>query len=296
MPGGYRPAGPGRVPLWVFPRNGNGGEGAAPGRDAPARDLESVRMTTPPPQPPAGESLDALRTELEEARRQLAFVHELVGIVAHDLKNPLSALLLGVQRLVRVADEAHQPQTQALVHRLEATILGMNRRVEGLVDLSRLGAGRLQLERRPEPAADLLLRAVAPFRAVAAERRQVLVVDLAPELPTLDCDVDRMVQVLSELLGRAVRLSPEGATVLLRAERQPAGLLATIADQGPGVPPEVLESLLDRRPRPEGSARRAHDLGLMVAKALVEAHRGSFAVESVAGRGCTVRITLPAAY
>jgi signal transduction histidine kinase len=252
-------------------------------------------MTTPPPQPPAGKSLGALRTELEEARRQLAFVHELVGIVAHDLKNPLSALLLGVQRLVRMADEAHRPQTQALVHRLEATILGMNREIEGLVDLSRLGAGRLQLERRPEPAADLLLRVAGPLRAVAAERRQVLVVDLAPDLPAVDCDVDRMGRVLSELLGRAIRLSPEGATVLLRAERQPAGLLATIADQGPGAPPEVLDSLFDQRPQPEGNARRAHDLGLMVAKALVEAHRGSFAIESVAGRGCTVRIALPAA-
>jgi signal transduction histidine kinase len=252
-------------------------------------------MTTPPPQPPAGESVDALRAELEEVRRKLAFAHELVGIAAHDLKNPLSALLLGVQRLVRVADEAHRPQTQALVHRLEATILGMNRVVEGLVDLSRLGAGRLQLEHRPEPAADLLLRVVGPLRAIAAERRQVLVVDLASDLPTIDCDVDRVIRVLSELLGRAVRLSPEGATVLLRAERRPAGLLATIADQGPGVPPEVLESLLDPHPQAEGGARRVHDLGLMVAKALVEAHRGSFAIESVAGRGCTVRITLPAA-
>jgi signal transduction histidine kinase len=254
-------------------------------------------MATPPdlPAPAADELQSPLQAELAEARGQLAFLHELVGVVVHDLKNPLSALLLGVQRLVRMADEAHRPQTQALAHRLEATVLGMNRDVEGLADLSRLGAGRLQLERRREPAADLLLRAVEPLRSVATERRQALVIDLAPDLPPVDCDLERMGRVLAELLGRAVRLSPEGSTVLLRGERHPTGVLATIADQGPGLPPEVLESLLDRRPRPEAGARRVHDLGLLVAKALVEAHGGRFAVESPAGGGCTLRVTLPAA-
>ncbi|HVO19811.1 MAG TPA: HAMP domain-containing sensor histidine kinase [Anaeromyxobacter sp.] len=249
---------------------------------------------TDPPETSADASPGALRVELDEARRQLAFLHDLLGVAAHDLKNPISALLLGTQRLVRLAGEPHVPQIQALARRLEATVLGMNRAVEGLADLARLGAGRLKLERRRVAAADLLLHAVEAFRAPALERRLELVLDLAPDLPAVECDVERIDRVLAELLGRAVRLSPDGAAIVVRAERHAAGLLTTIADRGPGIPPEVLESLRERRPPPAG-ARRAHDLGLLLAKGLVEAHRGRFTVESPDGQGCTFRVTLPAA-
>jgi len=248
-----------------------------------------------PPGTPADDSPAALRAELDRARRQLAFLHDLLGVAAHDLKNPISALLLGTQRLGRIAGDPNPPQLKALAARLEATVAGMNRLVEGLADLARLGSGRLTLERRQAPAAEVLRRAVEPFRAPARERRLDIVLDLAPDLPPVHWDLERIERVFAELLGRAVRVSPDGAAILVRAIRHPAGLLATVEDRGPGIPPEVLQSLQEQRPSTAG-ARRAHDLGLLLAKGLVEAHRGRFAVESPAGQGCIFHITLPATF
>ncbi|MGC3996988.1 MAG: HAMP domain-containing sensor histidine kinase [Anaeromyxobacter sp.] len=259
-------------------------------------DQESARVA---PTGDAQPRLDEAERELVSLREALAQARhaqeDTLAIVSHDLKNPMSALLLGIQRLGRMADPERRAQADALEQKLERTVRGMNRLIEGLLDLARLEAGRFVLERRAEPAGQLLRRALEPLGALATDRKLTLTVELAEPLPALDCDPDRVAQVLANLVGNAIKFTPEGGGVRVRAARAPDGLVVSVEDDGPGVPAEWCPHLFDRHWQPPGGRRRGHGIGLSIVKGIVEAHGGRAWVESEAGRGATFRFTLPAA-
>jgi signal transduction histidine kinase len=229
----------------------------------------------------------------EEVEHAVRAREDTLSIVSHDLKNPMSALLLGMQRLTRLADEARRPQADALLAKLERTVRGMNRLIDGLLDLARLEAGRLQLERRREPAGAVLARALEPLEPLASEKGLRLALEAPASLPEVEWDPDRMAQVISNLVGNAIKFTPEGGRVRVIAERDPAGLRFAVADDGPGIPAEQLRHLFDRYWQPPGGARRGHGLGLFIVKGLVEAHGGRVWVESEVGAGSTFFFTVP---
>jgi signal transduction histidine kinase len=241
--------------------------------------------------------LEATQARLATLEAELAGAvrarDDTLSTVAHDLKNPMSAILLGIQRLERLADGASQPQARALAAKLDRTVRSMDRLVEGLVDLARLDAGRLRLDRRSEPVAPLLARALEPLAAVAAEKQQRLLVELESGLPDLSCDPERIALVVANLAGNALKFSPAGGVVRVAAQRQDHELVCSVSDEGPGIAADVLEHLLDRHWRPPDGARRGHGLGLFVAKAYVEAHGGRVWARSEVGRGSTFSFALP---
>jgi signal transduction histidine kinase len=231
----------------------------------------------------------------EEVERAVQAREDMLSIVSHDLKNPMAALLLGIQRLARLVDETKRPQGQQLLGRLERNIRGMNRLVDGLLDLARIEAGRLRLDRRPEAAASVVARAVEPLEPLVAERSQHLEVRVPGDLPTVQWDPDRIVQVLANLVGNAIKYSPPGAEILVRAERGADGLRISVQDNGPGIPEDLLEHLFDRFWQPPGGQKRGHGLGLFIVKGVVEAHGGRVWVETAPGHGSTFVFTVPAA-
>ena len=229
--------------------------------------------------------------ELQDARARLDVLQGAARVFAHDFKNPLSALLLGVQRLARFARPDHQAQARAMSARLEATIQTMNRLVEGLADLARHLAGELQLDTARQPAAEILARAVDPLRAGAAERQQGLTLELRTDLPEVEWDGERVIKALQHVLGMALQATPEGGTVRCSAELGSGLVLVTVVGTAPQTAPAAAAPL---RTASEGAPpRRARELALAVARALAEAHGGSLETEGAREGSPEFRLALP---
>lgn len=225
--------------------------------------------------------------DLDEALRRLDALSEAAATFAHDLKNPLSAILLGVQRLARLADPARQAQARELGARLERSVQAMTRLVDGNAELTRLQAGKLRLERTTLPCADLLTRALEPLRPAAAERRQELRLALPPDLPEVRWDADRIAEAVDHVVGAALRLGPEGTVVSCSAEASGPDVVITVVVELGGGP-------ADAPPVPEAAPpRRIRGTGLLVARSLVEAHGGRVELEDDALQ-TRLRMRLPA--
>jgi signal transduction histidine kinase len=220
----------------------------------------------------------------EEQRRNL------LADITHELRTPLSVIQGNLEGLL---DGIYPPDRAHVEPVLEETRV-MSRLLEDLQTLSTAEAGALRLHREPLDPAELVADAVATFRAGAASAGIDLEHRISPGLPEVDADPMRIGEVLANLLHNAVRHTPAGGLVVVAVERAPDGRVAfTVADTGPGIPPEELPHVFDRFVKAADSGGAG--LGLAIARSLVEAHGGVITAESEPGRGTTVRFLLPAA-
>jgi signal transduction histidine kinase len=256
---------------------------------APAGPASSAAAAGPGPaaEPRAPAPPAAPRPEAAQARE------EALSVLAHDLKNPLGALLLGVQRLERMLDGPRRAQAEALVEKLEHTVRQAARLVERLADLARLEAGRAELRVASASPAELVARALEPLEPLAAERGQRLAVEVEPGLPEGAWDGARVAQALGELVANAIRVAPEGSALSISAAREPGGVRFAVRDGGPGLPAGAAAHAFEPPWRPPGLRRRGAGAGLPLVRAIAEAHGGTVRVESQLGRGATFSFTLP---
>ncbi len=229
------------------------------------------------------------RDEAEAASRAR---DDILGVVAHDLRNPLTAISMYASLLLEMPRDADTQRGQ-LRTVLELTDQ-MNRLIQDLLDASRIEAGQLRVHPAPLRLPPLLADAAEMVRMAAAERGVSLRVQAADGLPPVLADRDRVLQVLSNLLGNAVKFTPRGGDVLVLASARDRVVEVSVADTGAGIPPEQLPHVFDRFW--QGDARRkGAGLGLAIARGIVEAHGGRIRAESEPGRGSTFTFTLPAA-
>ncbi|NNF59370.1 MAG: HAMP domain-containing histidine kinase [Rhodothermaceae bacterium] len=237
------------------------------------------------------EAFNAMSVRLAEAH---ALRRRMTADVAHDLRTPLS-ILTGYLEALRDGTLAATPERIAAMH-TEADHLG--RLVEDLRTLALADANELTLHRRPVNADALLHRVAEAFRPEAETRGVVLSVEAAEDLPPLDADADRLVQVLGNLVHNALRHTPIRGQITLAARRHAEGVALVVADTGEGIPAEVLPHIFERTVRAD-TARAVEDgasgLGLAIARSLVEAHGGTIAVKSTEGEGATFMVVLPSA-
>jgi signal transduction histidine kinase len=230
----------------------------------------------------------AARASAQEAVKQR---DDVLAIVAHDLRNPLGRILMSAQILRAEFPPDAVPRTLPIMERAVKTA---ERLVRDLLDVSRLEAGGLRLERGPVTVADLVAEVVEEFAEQAASRRLALRARVADDLPPANADRARLRQVLSNLLDNALRLTPEGGSVTVSASRAHGLVEFAVEDTGPGIPAEQIPHLFDRFWQGSREHRGSSGLGLAIVKGVADAHGGRVFVESREGKGTTFRIWIPA--
>ena len=214
---------------------------------------------------------------------------DLLATVSHDLKNPLSTIRISTHLLRRSAE----PGTVNLAERIDRTAERMTRLIGDLLDASKIEAGVLGTAARPEAAAALVDSAIEIFRPMAGEKSIQLHSQAPSSLLAVVCERDLVLRVFSNLIGNAIKFSPEGSSIIVAAKPMPGEVQFSVTDSGPGIPAGHLPHVFDRYWQEKGGDRRGSGLGLYIAKGIVEAHGGRIWLESAPGRGTTMFFTLP---
>ena len=231
-----------------------------------------------------------LFSEVEQAT---AARDQMLGVVAHDLRNPLHTILMATALLDEGMEAGTPTQRQvAMVNRAGER---MNRLIQDLLDVQRVDSGRLQVDARPVPAYALLADAFEMLRPLAEAAGLTLELGAARDLPDVSADMHRVQQVLSNLIGNAIKFTPRGGSIALRAEPANDEVRLAVADTGPGIAPDQLPHVFGQFWQGSRTDRRGIGLGLAIAKGIVESHRGRIWVESTLGQGSTFFFTLPVA-
>jgi signal transduction histidine kinase len=230
------------------------------------------------------------------AQQAIAARDEVLGIVAHDLRNPLNAVGLSAVALRRTVPENGPGRTaRKTAESIERCIGQANRLIEDLLDVARIEKQGLHLERGRVAPGELMAEAAPLFTAAASKASLELQTELPEALPLVMADRDRILQVFSNLLGNAVKFTPPGGRIRVGAERHDSEVCFSVADTGQGIAPKHLTRLFDRFWQERPTDRRGAGLGLYIAKGIVEAHGGRIWVESTLGQGTTFFFTLPVA-
>jgi signal transduction histidine kinase len=236
------------------------------------------------------EDLVAERRRAEEAlARAIRARDEVLGIVAHDLRNPLNAIVLHAQTLTRRSQPERRNQTATLGIRRAAK--RMNALIQDLLEVARLEGGqKLSITREPLRTDSVLAEAVERQEAALSEHRRNIVVEAHSAPAVVDADRERLLQILDNLLGNAIKFSREHITLTASVANGEA--LFSVSDDGRGVRAEDVPRLFDRFWQASRKDGRGAGLGLWIVKQIVEAHGGRLWVESEVDHGTTFYFTL----
>ena len=217
---------------------------------------------------------------------------EFLAGVAHDLRNPLSALHTRVQLLEALGDRATEEELRKGVKLVGRHLTRINRMVGDLLDATQIEAGQLQLRRERCDVRSAALEAVQLYQATSQHS-----LDLSlPDSPVMVvCDAARIGQVLNNLLSNAIKYSPQGSAIVVSLSVERGDAVIAVRDHGIGIPAAELAHIFESFRR-SGATREAVPgvgLGLAVVRKIVEAHGGRIEVESAIGVGSTFRVRLP---
>jgi signal transduction histidine kinase len=222
----------------------------------------------------------------EELRRNMT------ADIAHELRTPLSVIRANLEAIL----DGVFPPTKENVTSIHKEAVLLSRLVDDLQELALAEAGQLRIEPETTDVSSLIERVLTGVAARAKSEGVAVVKDLAPELPPVSVDSQRIGQVLSNLVDNALRYSSEGDTITVRARETADAVRVDVVDQGPGLSPEELALVFERFYRGDRARSRATGgvgLGLAIVRQLVEAHGGKVWAESTEGQGATFSFTLP---
>lgn len=230
----------------------------------------------------------------EKAEAAVRVREEVLAVVSHDLRSPLSTIGLTAEMLKRVGktdiDRVHDYS-----HRIQRAVDQMQKLIGNLLDFAKLESGTFSLDKRPEKPESVVLSVVQNFQTLAEAKHLRLQVEIPPGLPDIVCDIDRISQTLSNLLGNAVKFTPEDGAIRVSATETGEGVMISVSDTGPGIPPDQLPKVFAPFWQAVETRKLGSGLGLYIAKGIVEAHGGKIRVENNPGKGACFSFTIPSA-
>lgn len=234
----------------------------------------------------------------QNAQRAIRQREDVLAVVSHDLRNPLNHVLLTTQHLLRKSEVGEGTSLKKSLLAIQRSTQTMRTLIQDLLDYAAIQAGSVTLERRPWPVQVLFREAWEAFEPLTRAHGLSLAISPVPESMLVHGDRQRILQVLSNLIGNAIKFSPEGGHIRVSAEEVANGtwIQFTVSDEGPGIPTEALPHIFERYWK-GGTREREHGagLGLSIVKGLVSAHGGRVWVESKPGDGSRFVFTFPAA-
>jgi PAS domain S-box-containing protein len=239
-----------------------------------------------------GTNTDITETRMArvEAERATKSRDEILAVLAHDLRNPMHAILAAATMLAVTAEEDQRRRQVAMIQRATK---GMDQLVTDLLDVARLDSGAFAINREPVELAAVIRQGVDLCEGQAAARNLTLRTEIGDAIPVIAADAGRLLQLLSNLLGNAVKFSPPNTTVIVRAAPCTCGVEVSIKDSGPGIAAENLPRIFDRFWQGHGQSRAGVGLGLAICKGIVDAHGGRIWAASTVGRGTTFYFEIP---
>jgi PAS domain S-box-containing protein len=241
----------------------------------------------------AEETNARLLAEMENAVKQR---DEMLGLVSHDLRNPANAVKMLAAAILRIG-EADGLELPAEVAEHATVMLQaatqMDALIQDLLDSTRLDAGRLRLAPQWTSTSELVSNAVETLEPLARAKSISLIRKLAAGLPEVYADPGRITQVLSNLVGNALKFTGARGTVTIAGVLDGAFVEIAVSDTGAGIPPEDLPFIFDRFWQSKRTNRSGAGLGLAIARGIVLGHGGRIWVESTPGVETIVRFTLP---
>jgi signal transduction histidine kinase len=232
----------------------------------------------------------------QEAQRATRAREEVLAVVAHDLRNPLSTILLAASLLAELpADNDTISSPRGLGERIRRSAARMQDLIRDLLDLGAIEAGPLAVELGPVQALALTADALELMKPLASAKGVQMSVREDSEDALLSCDRGRVLQVFSNLVGNAVKFTPAGQRITLACAADADGFRFTVADSGPGIAAEMLPHIFDRYWQAQSTPRQGVGLGLSIAAGIVAAHGGRIWVDSEEGHGSAFHFTLPRA-
>jgi PAS domain S-box-containing protein len=222
---------------------------------------------------------------------------DMLSIVSHDLRNPVNAVKMLAAAILRAKDVSNVPAdvTQHAQVMLEAA-RQMDSLIQDLLDVSKLESGRMAVSPRVVAIGELVAQASETLMPIAAQAMVTLQIPIGGgDLPLVDVDPDRIVQVLSNLIGNAIKYTQPGGDVRVLATADQDVVRVSVVDTGVGIAEHELPRVFDRFWQSKRTNRSGAGLGLAIARGIVRAHGGRIWIESVAGKGTRVHFTVPRA-
>lgn len=222
---------------------------------------------------------------------------DFVSVVSHELRTPLAAMKGATDNLLDgIAGKLNSPQQECLLI-TQRNINRLSRLISDLLDISRIEAGRIQLNKQPVDLVGLIKEVLNIFQETAKENDLKLTTHFDSELPKVWADPDKITQVVTNLLGNALKFTPAGGQITIRAASSPDFIQVDVMDTGLGISRQDLEKIFDKfyqviRSDTPGRTKGT-GLGLPISKGIIEKHGGKIWVESELGKGSKFSFTLP---
>lgn len=229
--------------------------------------------------------------ERDRAQAAVKIREEVLAVVSHDLKNPLASIDLAATLLSQGQLETERVQEYG--GRIRRGVKQAVSLIGDLLDFAKIQSGTFAVVSMPESLGEVIPPVVDEFRTLAEAKRISLQTEIPATGGSVSCDARRIGQVLSNLLGNAIKFTPEAGTIRVTGERRTDGFAVSVIDTGPGIAEENLTKVFDRYWQAKDTQRLGTGLGLAIAKGIVEAHGGRIWVESELGHGSRFSFFLP---
>ncbi len=239
-----------------------------------------------------------LRLERTRSDKTITARDQFLGMVVHDVRGLLAGVAMSAELLERDVLSDPIRADRALVHakRIAETTVHLNRLIGDLLDVTSIERGTLPVSPRHADASSLVREALEVFEPLAEAKGLVVSSEISPEHLPAELDQERVLQVLSNLLGNALKFTPPGGRIEVRVAPRAGELCFAVQDTGPGVPKKQQRAIFERFRQVVRGDKRGLGLGLFISRCIVEAHGGRIWVESAPGKtGSTFQFTIPLA-